>query len=314
MAISRAEMVDLQQGTTPDKRSPRSPKTKASRKREAQRRKAEEALRQSDVPFRRYFDLGLIGMAITSPTKGIIEVNDELCRILGYGRNELLQKSWPEMTHPEDLAADEAQFKRVLGGEIDGYSLEKRWIRKDGCVIDSIMSAKCERRPDESVDYFVGLVLDITERKRAEEAQRKLAALVENSSDFIGLASLDAKALYVNRAGRDLVGAGADMPRNILDYMMEEDRELVAEKVLPKVLSQGSWEGELRMRHFETGAAIPMHVKGFLIREEGTERALALATISRDITALKKAEEELRRSEAYLAQSERLSQTGRAHV
>jgi PAS domain S-box-containing protein len=108
----------------PGRRRARSPKRKASRKIYAQRRKAEEALRRSDLPFRRYFNLGLIGMAITSPTKGTIEVNDELCRILGYERRELLQKSWPEMTHPEDVAADVAQFNRVLAGEID--SLEKR--------------------------------------------------------------------------------------------------------------------------------------------------------------------------------------------
>lgn len=126
------------------------------------------ALRASEDRFRRYFELGLIGMAITSPGKGILEVNDELCRILGYERPELLQKTWAELTHPDDLAADVAQFHRVLAGEFDGYALDKRWIRKDGQVIDSIMAAKCQRLPDGSVDYFVGLVQDITERKRAE--------------------------------------------------------------------------------------------------------------------------------------------------
>lgn len=128
----------------------------------------QEALRASEDRFRRYFELGLIGMAITSPDKGILELNDELCRILGYERPELLQKTWAELTHPDDLAADVAQFHRVLAGEFDGYALDKRWIRKDGQVIDSIMAAKCRRLPDGSVDYFVGLVQDITERKRAE--------------------------------------------------------------------------------------------------------------------------------------------------
>jgi PAS domain S-box-containing protein len=88
---------------------------------------------------------------------------------LGYERSELLQKTWAEMTYPDDLAADIAQFNRVMAGQIEGYSLEKRWIRKDGRVIDSIMAAKCQRRADGSVEYIVGLVLDTTERKRAEE-------------------------------------------------------------------------------------------------------------------------------------------------
>jgi PAS domain S-box-containing protein len=135
-------------------------------------RNRDELLRGNEERFRRYFDLGLIGMAMTSPTKGILEVNDELCRILGYERNELLQKSWAEITHPDDLAADVAQFNCVLSGEIDGYTLDKRWIRKDGRVIDSIMAAKCTRHADAAVDYCVGLVLDVTERRRAEQALR----------------------------------------------------------------------------------------------------------------------------------------------
>ena len=141
-----------------------------------ERQRAEEALGASEERFRRYFELGLIGMAMTSPTKGILEVNDELCVMLGYERSELLKKTWAEMTHQDDLAPDVVQFNRVIAGEIDGYTLDKRWIRKDGRVIDTIMSAKCLRRADGSVDYFVGLVQDITERKRSEEALRAAQA------------------------------------------------------------------------------------------------------------------------------------------
>jgi PAS domain S-box-containing protein len=134
----------------------------------------QDALQESEDRFRRYFELGLIGMATTSPTKGILDVNDEICRILGYERDELLQKTWAELTHPDDLPADASQFNRVLTGELDGYALDKRWIRKDGQVIYSIMAAKCLRRPDGTVDYFVGLVQDITARKRAEAETESL--------------------------------------------------------------------------------------------------------------------------------------------
>src|SRR5258705_504362 len=123
---------------------------------ENERKRAEEALRVREERFRRYFDLGLIGMAITSPAKGCLEANDELCRILGYERSELLRKAWTEITHPDDLAADVAQFNRVMAGEIEGYSMDKRWIRKDGRVIHSIMATQCLRRADRSVDCFVG--------------------------------------------------------------------------------------------------------------------------------------------------------------
>jgi PAS domain S-box-containing protein len=138
-----------------------------------ERLQAEQALRDSEERFRRYFELGLIGMAITSPGKECLEVNDRMCEILGYQRAELLRMTWAEMTHPDDLAADLALFDQVIAGEIDGYTLEKRWIRKDGAVIDSAISLSCVRLPDRSVDCFVALVEDVTERKRNLEALRQ---------------------------------------------------------------------------------------------------------------------------------------------
>jgi PAS domain S-box-containing protein len=141
-----------------------------------ERLQSEEKLRRTEERFRRYFDLGLIGGALTAPDKGYLQVNDELCRILGYDREELVAKNWTELTHPEDLAQDVAQHERVLAGEIEGYTLDERWLRKDGAVIDSIMAARAVRRSDGSVDYLVRLVQDITARKRAEESLQRLQA------------------------------------------------------------------------------------------------------------------------------------------
>jgi PAS domain S-box-containing protein len=132
--------------------------------------------KQSEERFRSYFELGLIGMAITSPDKGVLEVNDEICKILGYEREELLHTTWAELTHPDDLAADVATVERVVNGEIDGYSMDKRWIRKDGTIVHTTISVKCVRRADGTVDRFVALLQDITERMRVhEELERRVA-------------------------------------------------------------------------------------------------------------------------------------------
>ena len=129
---------------------------------------AEDALRASEHRFRSYFDLPLIGIAITSPEKGWLEVNDQLCDTLGYSREQLLGMTWTELTHPEDVAADLANFNRVLAGELDGYRLEKRFIRADGRVMISELVVRCVRKPEGEVEYFVALVHDITERKLLE--------------------------------------------------------------------------------------------------------------------------------------------------
>ncbi|MFT5676377.1 MAG: PAS domain S-box-containing protein [Paraglaciecola sp.] len=84
--------------------------------------------------------MGLLGMAVISLEKGWIQVNAKLCEILGYSQEELIELSWAEITYPDDLDADETEFERVLAGEIEGYSIDKRFIRKDGNVIYASIS------------------------------------------------------------------------------------------------------------------------------------------------------------------------------
>jgi two-component system cell cycle sensor histidine kinase/response regulator CckA len=137
-----------------------------------EQRQAQARLAESEERFRRYFELGLIGMAITSPAKGLLEINDRACEILGYSRSELLQVTWAELTHPDDLARDVGEFDRVVTGVSDGYTIHKRFIRKDGRVIDATVAGKCIRHADGSVAYFVVLIDDLTEYNRNLEALR----------------------------------------------------------------------------------------------------------------------------------------------
>ena len=134
------------------------------------KKQAEQALYQSQKKIQRLFELPLVGMAITSPSKGWIDANDKLCEIFGYAsREELFQKTWSELTHPDDLAANLKLFDQVLANEIDGYTLDNRLIRKDGSVIYGSISVRCQRMPSGAVDYLVAIIQDITERKQAED-------------------------------------------------------------------------------------------------------------------------------------------------
>lgn len=143
------------------------------------RKKADQALRESEERMRLFFERQLVGMAITSPQKGWVQVNDKICQMLGYSREELMQLTWAELTYPEDLSADVTRFERLLNGEIESYTLEKRFRRKDGSIVFTILSVGCVRRADGTVDYALSLLEDITERKHAEEALRALNATLE---------------------------------------------------------------------------------------------------------------------------------------
>jgi PAS domain S-box-containing protein len=140
------------------------------------RKCAEEALRESEQRFRSYFELAAVGFSISSRETRLLAVNDEYCRIMGYSREELLAKTWVEMTHPEDLKPNEILFDQALAGKTDAYTLNKRMIRKDGQVIHTTVSVRCVRRPDGVPDYFVGLLLDITEREKAVEREQQARA------------------------------------------------------------------------------------------------------------------------------------------
>lgn len=125
-------------------------------------------LEASNTRYRSFFNLPIVGTAITSMSKGWVEVNEETCRILGYTREELFRCTWAELTHPDDLAADEEQFQRMLRREIDGYELEKRFIRKDGTIVHTLLVGGCGPIGNQPVELCYVNLIDITPRKQLE--------------------------------------------------------------------------------------------------------------------------------------------------
>lgn len=132
------------------------------------------AARQGENLLQLFFELPFLGMAITSPeSKHWQRFNDQLCEILGYTRKQLQEKTWTEVTHPEDVNADVAEYERVMRDESDGYSMDKRFIRADGAIINAVIDVHAVRRPDRSVECFLATIQDITERKQAERRLRE---------------------------------------------------------------------------------------------------------------------------------------------
>jgi two-component system sensor histidine kinase UhpB len=192
-------------------------------------------LHQTRERLRKFFDQSLIGVAITAPDKGWVECNDRISEILGYSRDELRALTWADITHPDDLEADCAQFTRLLAGEIESYSLEKRFVRRNGSPVWTAISINAVRGGDGSLDYVVGLMEDIDQRKTAEAEMRQardtLQSLIEASP--VAMMGLDAQGYVLswNPAAERLFGWSAtEVLGRPLPIVPESDRDWLRER------------------------------------------------------------------------------------
>jgi len=143
-------------------------------------KQAEAALRESEERFRVTFDNAAVGIAHVAPDGRWLRVNDKLCEIVGYGRDQLLAKTFQEISHPDDIAANQALLKRALAGEIHSYAIEKRYIRQDGSTVwVSLTTSLIREAQTQAPLYFISVVENISKRKRAEEQLRRLTEDLE---------------------------------------------------------------------------------------------------------------------------------------
>jgi PAS domain S-box-containing protein len=142
--------------------------------RRAVEERASQALHESESRFRAIFEQAAIGMADSSLETRFIRVNQRFCEIMGYSREELLGLTFREITHPDDLARDEQQVAQLLRGELSSFTVEKRYLRKDGGVVWANLLLSLLRSPSGDPLHFVAVVEDITGQKRAEDERRHL--------------------------------------------------------------------------------------------------------------------------------------------
>jgi PAS domain S-box-containing protein len=175
-----------------------------------ERKRAEETLRASEERFRRMFQHSASGMVLVSPNFYFLQVNDAFCKMLGYTESELLEKTFQDVTLPEDRPVGGELVRRVLSGEMETFRLEKRYLHKDGTVVWGLVSSTLIRDTQNKPLHFVTQIQDITERKRAEEALRDLAArqeaLLAAVPDIIMEVDNNKVYTWANQAGIEFFG------------------------------------------------------------------------------------------------------------
>jgi len=281
------------------------------------RRTAEDALRASEARFRHVFEAANVGKSLTLPT-GEISVNRAYAEMLGYTQEELRGRSWQSLTPPEDVKAHEAQVAPLLRGERDTLRFEKRYLHKSGgtvwCDLSSALWRDAEGRPL----GFITTVVEITERKKAEEALRDNEAFIRAVMDNlpIGVAVhtfepieftyMNARFPALYRTTREAL----TRPNAFwaAAYPDPADRKVAMERVLPDIATgdQSRWRwpdipirrpGELNTYVGASAARIP-----------GTELMVSLVW---DETVRHRASAERKRLEQQLLSSQRMEAVGR---
>ncbi len=138
-----------------------------------ERKQAEEALRVSEEHFRVTFEEAPVGMVIGVDDGTITKANRALCRMSGYSQEELVGRHVRDLTHPEDRELSGDFVKELLAGEISSFTLEKRYLRKDGQPFWAQATTAMAHKPDGKIAFALGVVEDITERKQAQEALQR---------------------------------------------------------------------------------------------------------------------------------------------
>jgi diguanylate cyclase (GGDEF)-like protein/PAS domain S-box-containing protein len=178
-----------------------------------QRREALDALHRSQRHFRAFFERSSIGMAATGPNKEWLEANEALCRMLGYTREELVTRTWLELTHPDDAGVGEQAFKRILSGELDEFETDKRYLHRSGRVIDTHVEVYAVRDGHGRFEYSVVLLADITKRKQAERELREqnefLSRILQSEPECVKVVDRSGVLTQMNQAGLRMLGVGS---------------------------------------------------------------------------------------------------------
>ena len=274
------------------------------------RRKAERALRASEERLRAVFSQAAVGIATAEFDGRFQEANQKFCAILGYPLEELRGHTFLDLTHPDDVEPTRTQVRRLVEGAIPSYALEKRYLRKDGNPVWSSTTVTLLRDESGAATQFIGIIEDITERKRTEELQARLAAVVEFTDDAIITKTLEGIITTWNPGAQRIFGyTAAEAIGRPVTMLIPEEKQLNEEPTILERLRRGE-----RIDHYETTRR---HKDGKIVfvsltvspLKDGSGEIIGASKIARDITHQKRAEQILREQAKVLGL---LETTGKA--
>jgi len=275
-----------------------------------ERKQAEKALQESELTFRSTFEQAAVGMAHVSLEGAWLRVNQRLCEIVGYTREELLQSSFQDITHPEDLDADLDFVRQLLDGQLETYTMEKRYIRKHGALVWVNLTVSLQHKASGEPGYFISVVDDITERKRASTF---LKLVVNNIPDFVFWKDRQSVYIGCNDAFAKVAGVGSweniigktdydlKWKKEESDFFVTTDRKVMETNQAQYHIIEPQLQADGKQAWLET-CKVPLH------DEQG--QVIGILGTYMDITERKRAEEEKEELQMQLNQAQKMEAIG----
>jgi PAS domain S-box-containing protein len=258
-------------------------------------RQTEARLRESEERFRTTFEQVGVGLGHLTLAGEWTWVNRRLCQILGYTREELLQKSCLEVVCPEGLQTLLEHKRRVVAGEAEHFALEQRCRRKDGSVFWASWTVSLARSPSGEAEHLLAVVDDISVRKWTVENLLLIRSGIEGSSRAIAITDPEGRLSYHNRAFVNMFGyQAAELTEPLAQVALYAD-QAVGRAVFEAIMHGRAWQGEADMVA-KDGRHIPVEVRADAIRDERGQ-LIGLIGVHMDITERRQLEGQLRQAQ-----------------
>ncbi|MEK1906147.1 MAG: EAL domain-containing protein [Pseudomonas sp.] len=248
---------------------------------------------QSELRFRATFEQAAVGIAHLAPDGRWLRVNQKLCQMYGYSLEDMLDMTFQELTYPADLNADMQQVERLLAGDSHSYSLEKRYLRRDGSLFWANLSVTLVRQANNKPSYFISVVEDISLRKQQEQALHQASTVFDNTQEAIVIIDANRRIITCNPAFTGITGLSLKQAvGHRLPLLSGKSLERARYRSLwRKVREDGHWQGELNSRRGD-GSTFPFWLTISRVRESDPQQPQFVLTFT-DLSQYRDSQERL---------------------